>query len=107
MKNERTFWNKSAPSSLGDYFKKSKNIEIADIHFSFKNRKILNLLKERGKAILENNNDMKKKIENEINETKRKDHETITTPVWAYVAFANEKSYLRATEYNRVRIGNK
>lgn len=101
LKNMRT------PSTLDDYFNKSKDIEIADIQFSFRNREILRLLGERGKAILEQNHEMKSMIENEITSLVKKDHETFTTPVCAFITFANEESYLRATELNKVRIGNK
>ena len=83
MNKKRTqFLNKArSPSTLEDYFDKSKDIEVADVQFSFKNRQLHHLLSERGKAILENNHDMKNLIEEEIHGTIKRDHETLTTPV--------------------------
>ncbi|CAI2372771.1 unnamed protein product [Moneuplotes crassus] len=98
---------KGSKGNLEDYFSKTKDIEIADIHFSFKNREVLHLLGERGKAILDNNHEMKVLIQNEILTLIKKDYEIYTTPVCAFITFANEESYLRATELNKVRIGNK
>lgn len=94
-------------SNLSEYQNRSKEFEIADIHFSFKNREILNLLHERGKAILDNDHDMKRYIEHEINSVIKQNHETLTTPVAAFITFANEESYLSATELNKVRVGAK
>lgn len=107
-KNRTAFLNKlKSPSTLEDYFNKTNNIEIADIQFSFKNRAIHQLLFERGKQILENNHETKRMIEEEIHATIKRDHQTLTTPVCAFMTFANEESYLRATELNKVRMGNK
>lgn len=102
------FINKGqSPSSLTEYINRSKDFQIADINFSFKNREVLYLLAERGQAILNNSPESKVLIEKEINELIRRNHETFITPVSAFITFANEESYLLATEFNKVRIGTK
>ena len=107
-KKRIAFLNKwKSPSTLDDYFNKTSHIEIADIKFSFKNRVIHKLLLERGKAILDNDHNMKIMIEDEIHATIKRDHDILTTPVNAFITFANEESYLRATELNKIRVGSK
>lgn len=94
-------------STLNEYFIKTTDFQIADIYFSFKNREILHLLSERGKAILDNDHEVKVAIEGEIKDIIRHKHEELTTPVSAFITFANEESYLKATELNQVRVGSK
>jgi hypothetical protein len=96
-----------SPSSLSEYANRSKDFQIADINFSFKNREVLYLLAERGHAIWSNSQESKVLIEKEINELIRRNHDTFTTPVSAFITFSNEESYLLATEFNKVRIGTK
>lgn len=96
-----------SPSTLSEYINRSRDFEIAEINFSFKNREILNLLAERGKAILDNDHEMKILIEQEINAIIKIEHERLTTPVAAFITFANEESYLKATDLNKVRVGSK
>jgi hypothetical protein len=109
INSKRTmFLNKSrSPSTLKDYFVKTKDIQIADIYFSFKNREILHLLAERGIAILDGQHEMKVMLEEDIYSIIKKDHKILTTPVSAFITFVNEESYLRATELNEVRVGSK
>lgn len=75
--------------------------------FLSNNREVLHLLEERGQAILHNDKTQKETIEEEIKDTITKKHELLTTPVAAFITFANEESYLKATDLNKVRVGGK
>jgi hypothetical protein len=107
MKRKMFLGKSRSPTTLKDYFVKSKDIQIADIYFSFKNREVLRLLSERGKAILDGDHGMKTMIEEEMYDIIRKDYKIFTTPVCAFITFANEESYLKATDLNKVRVGRK
>jgi len=81
-KKRQGFINRGqSPSTLSEYINRSKDFQIADVNFSFKNREILHLLTERGKAVLDNDHDSKRLIEAEIKAVIEEDHEQLSTPV--------------------------
>ena len=79
-----------------DLPEEGRRVEVADIQFSFRDRDLILLLRERGEAI---NNGMlvqAKELDKEIEKVKEEQHGEIDLPVDAYITFYTEDGYLRA-----------
>lgn len=88
-----------------DFGVKTGSLKVADINFSFRNRHVLDLLKQRGEAILDNDEDLQRKLEKYIQKLIRNNHEKLNNPVTAFITFETEEGYLKATSLNKKRIG--
>jgi hypothetical protein len=62
-------------------------VKIANITFAFKNSKLIRLLKKRGTAVAEGKFVNLPKIDEEINDLKEKDLQSLTKPVSAFITF--------------------
>lgn len=66
-------------------------IEVVDINFAFNNHTVINLLKDRGAAIIACEFDIVKKLEKEILDLVQNDHANLTRPVTAFITFNKDE----------------
>ena len=66
---------------------------------AFKNAEIINLLRERGTAIKNEDWAEQTKCEEKINDLKNREFETLTTPCSVFMTFETEEGVNRALSY--------
>ena len=74
-------------------------VRIANITFAFKNSKLIRLLKKRGTAVAAGQFRNLPKIDEEINNLKEKDLQSLTKPVSAFITFETQDGFERACEF--------
>lgn len=74
-------------------------IEIADIVFAFNNSKLIHLLRQRGRCIINQEFEQQKIVEEQIMELKKTDYDSLTRPVCAFITFAEEEGYQTALRF--------
>lgn len=78
-----------------------EEIKIAMTTFAFKNSEVINLLKERGEIIKNENWDEMEKIDAKINDLKNACLEDLMTPCAVFMTFENEEGVNRAVNFNQ------
>jgi len=68
-------------------------VRIANITFAFKNSKLIRLLKKRGTAVAAGQFRNLPKIDEEINNLKEKDLQSLTKPVSAFITFETQDGF--------------
>jgi RNA binding exosome subunit len=74
-------------------------IEIASVNIAYKNREIIQLLKERGTVVTAAKFDKLDEIDQKIDKCVTANFEKLTTPIYAFVMFNTQEGYERAVEY--------
>jgi hypothetical protein len=74
---------------------------VATIIFTYKNSKLIKLLKKRGELIRAEDWKKVQKIEAEINVLKEKKLEKLKTPISAFVTFESEEGQCRALKLKK------
>lgn len=77
-----------------------EEIKIAMTTFAFKNSEVINLLKERGEIIKNENWDEMERIDASINDHKNASLEDLMTPCAVFMTFENEEGVNRAVNFN-------
>ncbi len=90
---------KKATSSDNEHLAKLAHVKIADIVFAFNNADLINLLKLRGNAIMNQKYDKMREIENQITLQKKDHYDHLTRPVCAFVTFEEEDAYILAQDF--------
>lgn len=78
---------------------KINEVKIAEIVFAFNNSQLINLLKQRGAAIINQKYDTMREIEKKITDLKKDNYEDFTRPVCAFITFEEEDSYIIAQDF--------
>ena len=78
-----------------------QNVKIVDAVFAFKNVPLIKKLMSRGSAIVKGDDELKQKIEKEVDELIEKNQDEFCEPVAAYMTFTNEEGYLRAVNMTK------
>jgi hypothetical protein len=86
---------------------KDCNFKVADINFTFKNRKLLSLLEQRGQFLLDDQQEKANLVEGKIRKLVEDKYEELIHPITAFITFETEDGYLTATALNKLRIGCK
>lgn len=74
---------------------------------AFKNAELINLLRQRGAAIKDENWDGMRQIDAQINELKRNKFDEIVTPCSVFMTFQNEEGVNRAKKLDEAIEGDK
>lgn len=78
-------------------------MKIANITFAFNNAKLIKLLRKRGSAIAEGNFFKLPEIDEQINELKETDLQSLTKPVTAFITFETQDAFERACEFRATK----
>jgi len=76
-------------------FETIDKVRIADIQFSYKNGNLINLLKERGVHVKNNNWPALKRINEDLDKVKTREYQNLIVPVGAFVTFESEEGLQR------------
>jgi hypothetical protein len=90
---------KKTTSSDNEHLAKLTHVKVADIVFAFNNADLINLLKLRGNAIMNQKYDKMREIENQITVQKKDNYEKLTRPVCAFITFEEEDAYILAQDF--------
>ena len=80
-----SFLRRIAPSEVP-----STDLNVADVRFSYRNSWVVDILSERGDAIVQRDWDRFNRINQELTDKMVKNVKTVVTPVSAFVVFENE-----------------
>ena len=75
-------------------------VKVAVMTVAFNNADIIDLLKKRGSAIVAQNWDEQRKIEDEIVKVKNANIPRLTNPCYIFISFQNEEGAERVKQYN-------
>lgn len=76
-------------------------IKVAMTTLAFKNDHLINLLKQRGEAIKNENWDKQLNLDREINDLKNNNFDELISPCSVYMTFETEEGIRRALEHNK------
>lgn len=77
-----------------------EHIKVAKVTMAFRNAEMINLLRLRGTAIKAEKWDEQKKLEDQINDLKQNNLETLTTPCSIFMTFECEEGITRALKFH-------
>ncbi|CAI2373992.1 unnamed protein product [Moneuplotes crassus] len=81
-----------------------EKFHIADINFTFKNRRLMDLLLERGVALECKDHETQVAIEKDIDKVVSEKYEELTTPTSMFVTFETECGYLAAIKMKEFNL---
>ena len=91
---------------LGYEVEPVERVKIAVANLAFDNGDIMDLLRQRGKAIMEEKWDKQAEIETKINELKEAEFDRFITPCSVFMTFENEEGVNRAINMDKTIEGH-
>lgn len=77
-----------------------EHVKVAITTIAFNNAKLINLLRKRGVAIHNQKWEEQRKIENQMNDLKAEELESLITPCTVFMSLENEEGVMRAVKFN-------
>lgn len=79
-----------------------EQVRVAQISFAYDNSELIKLLKERGEAIMSQEYESIKKIDNKINNLKNEKPGNLIRPCSAFITFETKEGYNHALNFSKI-----